>query len=252
MTSSSLTGSRTWPGGSKIALWSLHRGAGRPNPGRRSPRASAGQVPPSWRRHGRARPGCSRRWCLPGLLRAIQLVDDNDRHEQVHVIFPDLQQRPEIQVFQFVLMLDVDAGISHSEDARPGPAPYLRIQRLDRCLESVGPLDQLKAYQVVEDSLGADIGARHRARRGQQPIMGPGQDQAIKVRSRDLAAEMMDRIRKPLQVTGNAALCRPRTAATAEVTDACADLAERLQQGIPAGIRKRANEPATRLPGSQS
>jgi hypothetical protein len=148
-------------------------------------------------------------------------------------------------------MLDVDAGISHSEDARPGPAPYLRIQRLDRCLESVGPLGQLQAYQAVEDSLGADIGARHRARRGQQPIIGPGQDQAVKVRSRDLAAELLDRIRDPLQVTGNPALGRSRAATAAEVVDGCVDLTERLQQVIPAGARKRANEHAIRLPGSR-
>ncbi len=75
-----------------------------------------------------------------GLLQAVQLVHDYDRHEQVNLIFPDLQQRPEVQVFQLVLVLDIQAGVSHHEYARPGPAPYLCIQCSDRRLEGVDPL----------------------------------------------------------------------------------------------------------------
>jgi hypothetical protein len=77
-----------------------------------------------------------------------------------------------------------------------------------------------------------DVGASHGPRCGQQPIIGPGQDQAAQIRSGDLAAELLHRVRDPLEITSDAALCRSGAGAAAEVVDGSVDPAERLYEVI--------------------
>jgi hypothetical protein len=47
------------------------------------------------------------------LLEAVQLVKDDERHDDDHwLVWPAVQQGREVEVLQLVVMLDIDRGIN--------------------------------------------------------------------------------------------------------------------------------------------
>jgi hypothetical protein len=119
MISSSLIGSRTWPGGSNTSseyqlnghftAWYPAGAQGREV--LRGQMGRPGRAGEDVVEHSQGVASPPAHLSVLGFLQAVEFIDDDDRHEQVNRVFPDLQQRPEIQILQLALVLDVEAGV---------------------------------------------------------------------------------------------------------------------------------------------
>src|SRR5690348_14410627 len=193
MISSSLPGRRTCPGGSKTNSIVTSLRARPSGPGTTSPGRSRARPATSASKRFKDRQGVA---CAPtdqlflALLQPIELIHNNDRDQDGDLGLPDVDQRTEVNLFQLVLVMDVEAGIRDNVVPVYGPPRDLALQRLDRGFEIRYPFVEFQRDQAVDHPLYRLFGARHGAGKPSQHQPVPfGQHQAVEVSIADLVAE---------------------------------------------------------------
>ena len=92
------------------------------------------------------------------LLEAVQLVEDDKRHDDDHwLVRPAIPQGREVEVSELAVMLDIDRSVSDRVGRVLRPPADLLIQILDGLLEGLCPLVYLVVDKSVEHALRADV-----------------------------------------------------------------------------------------------
>jgi hypothetical protein len=123
------------------------------------------------------------------VLQSVQFVQDDDGHdERDDLVWPcGVDLVCDVDVFQLVLVVDVEAGVGDGVEVVRGPPADLLLQVLDRLREGLTLPFDLAPQQPGQDALSGRVVPGEYPRGGQDPLVTGSEDQAADVGRRPSA-----------------------------------------------------------------